>query len=165
MRLHELFEAPFTPPGLSYIVNNPQQEPQTQPAINPNSSIGTAPAPPTTVTSPQKTPQTMPNAASPTMNTAQTGSNAVSAAGNNNTGNPAGIAAANQQLTKGAPINLPLGPNKQQTPMKVTDVSNQNTMGGNQKMVTVGNSQNPTAPQQTYPASDLANIIANKGNA
>ena len=155
MRLHELFEAPFTPPGMSFIVNNPEQEPQKQPAVNPNSSIGTNPAPPTTITTPPKTPQVVPGTTPPTINTAQTGSNAQ---------NAAGVQAAGQQLSKGSTINLPMGPNKQPTQMKVTDVSNNNAMGNNQKMVTVGNTQNPNAPQQTYNANDLANAVANKGN-
>ena len=154
MHLYELFESPFTPLGLSYIVNNPSAEPQAQPAINQNASIGTAPAPPTTVTSPQKTPQVVPGSAQPTINTAQSVSNPA---------NATAVATANQQLTKGSPINLPLGPNKQPTAMKVTDISTNNALGNNQKMVTVGNPQKPNDPQQTYKFDDLANAVSNNG--
>jgi len=152
MRLHELFEAPFTQPGTTFIINDPN-DPQKQPAINTGRSIGTAPAPPTTITSPTA-PNQIPQSASPTVNTAQTGSN---------TANTAALAAASQQLTKGAPINLPMGPAKQPTQMKVTNVGN-NSLGTNQKMVTVADPKNPNAPQQTYKFDDLANMITNKGN-
>ena len=150
MRLHELFEAPFTQPGTTFIVNDPQ-DPQMQPAINPGRSIGTATAPPTTITtpaSPAKSTQ-VPASAIPTINSAQTGSN---------TANAAALSAASQQLTKGSPITLPLGPNKQPTPMKVTNTDN------NQKTVTIANQQTPNAPQQTYKADDLQKMIANKEN-
>jgi hypothetical protein len=151
MRLHELFEAPFTQPGTTFIVNEPN-DPQKQPAINTGRSIGTASAPPTTITSPNA-PNQIPQSASPTINTAQNGSN---------TANTAALAAASQQLTKGAPINLPMGPAKQPTQMKVADVSQNNATQG--KTVTVADLKNPNAPQQTYNFDDMANMVANKGN-
>lgn len=150
MRLHELFEAPFTQPGTTFIVNDPNNQTQDQPAVNTGRSIGTASAPPATITKPGTNPQS----AVPTINTAQNGSN---------TANAASLAAASQQLTKGAPINLPLGPAKQPTAMKVTNVDN-NSLGSNQKMVTLLNPQKPNDPQQTYKFNDLANLVANKGN-
>lgn len=151
MRLHELFEAPFTQPGTTFILNNPD-DPQKQPAVNTGRSIGTAPAPPTTITSPTA-PNQIPQSASPTINTAQNGSN---------TANTAAITAASQQLTKGAPINLPLGPAKQPTNMKVTNISQNDA--GQGRTVTVANPQRPNDPSQTYKYDDLANAVANKGN-
>ena len=151
MRLHELFEAPFTQPGTTFIVNDPK-DPQMQPAVNTGRSIGTSPAPPTTITSPTA-PNQVPASAQPTTNSAQTGSN---------TANAAAVTAASQQLTKGAPINLPLGPAKQPTNMKITNVSQNDAKNG--KTVTISNPQKPNDPEQTYKYDDLANIVANKGN-
>ena len=150
MRIYELFEAPFTQPGTTFIVNDPNNQTQDQPAVNTGSAIGTAAAPPTTITKPGQIPQT----AAPTVNAAQTTSTQA---------NTAATLAAKQQLTRGAAINLPLGPSKQATPMKVTDVEDNNPVT-KQKMVTISNPQQPNQPQQTYTADDLAKVLANQQN-
>ena len=150
MRIWELFETPFTQPGTTFIVNDPNNQTQDQPAVNTGSAIGTAKTPPTTITKPGQVPQT----ASPTVNTAQT---------NSSPENTAATLAAKQQLTKGASLNLPLGPSKMPTAMKVTDVEANNPVT-KQKMVTVSNPQQPNQPQQTYTADDLAKVIANQQN-
>jgi hypothetical protein len=147
MRLYELFESPFTQPGSTFIVNDPNNQTQSQPAVNQNRSIGTAPAPPATLTPPGQVPQS----SAPTINTAQTGSNTANI----------GAQAAGQQLTKGAAINLPLGPTRQQTQMKVTNVSQNDTSQG--RTVTVANPQKPNDPSQTYRFDDLANTIGGQG--
>ena len=149
MRLYELFESPFTQPGTTFIVNDPNLDPQKQPAVNTGRSIGTAAAPPSTITAPGQVPQS----ATPTINTAQTGSN---------TANAASLASASQQLTKGAPINLPLGPSRQPTAMKISDVSQNDAAKG--QTVTVTNPQKPNDPALTYNRKDLENMVANKGN-
>lgn len=66
----------------------------------------------------------------------------------------------NQKLSKGSTINLPVGPSKQPTLLKITNVStNDNLIKG--KTVTVANPQNPNGPEQTYKFDDLATMITN----
>ena len=150
MRLHELFEDPFTIPGVSYVLNDPQDTP----AAGQNGvTTQTANTAPNTSSGIQPQGAVQAGGAIPPM----------SSAGGSNTSNIAASAMANQQLSKGSSITIPIGPAKQPQQMKVTNVDQHNPMVKG-KTVTIGNPLKPNQPEQTYKFDDLANSILNKGN-
>ena len=65
----------------------------------------------------------------------------------------------NQKLAKGSTITAPVGPNKLQTQLKVSNVGTDKD-----KSVTLTNPRTPGAPGQTYTYADLARYIANTEN-
>ena len=149
MRLHELFEDPFTIPGISYVLNDPQDTPAAG-----QNGVTTQ----TANTAPNMSSGIQPQGA------VQAGGAvpAMSSAGGSNTSNLAASAMVNQQLSKGSSITIPIGPAKQPQQMQITNV-NPNDPITKQKMVTIVNKQKPNQPEQTYKFDDLANVIKNKG--
>ncbi|VVC05055.1 Uncharacterised protein [uncultured archaeon] len=64
----------------------------------------------------------------------------------------------NQVFSKGATLNVPLGPMRQPVPMKITNVSN-NDLLAKDKTITLTNPLHMDRPSQTYRQSDLAAIM------
>jgi hypothetical protein len=139
MRLYELFEDPFTPAGMTYTINDKQDEPAAGQG-NANVASGFT---------------TNANVASNT--------NTNSGIGSGNTTNSTISPNASQMLSKGSSVTLPMGPSKQPTQLKVTNISNDNS-NNSEKMVTVSDPNKPDQPSQTYKFKDLAAILGNKGN-
>lgn len=147
MRLYELFESPFTPPGISYVVNDPQDAPKPGQNMDPNTSGAILNT----------------NANNQSYGASFSGESPANIAITANSAvNQTAITAAKQQLTKGAPINLQVGPAKQPNAMTVTNVSHNDAINKGET-ITIGDKQHPERPEQTYPADYLANIIANRG--
>lgn len=144
MRLYELFEDPFTPPGISYVLNDPQDEPAAGKGYAQNMSQN----------------QAGPNDNQPQSQVRPYGPmGGMSSSGGSNTGNttPVGNAVARQVLSKGSPIVLPVGPTNTPTNMKISNVSQNDSSKG--KTVTLTNPQKPNDPAQTYKYDDLAKIV------
>jgi hypothetical protein len=136
MRLSDLFEAPFTPPGISYVLNDPQN----------NAAVG----------------QNTANAVAQTSNVAPingsipaTTTGVAPSPNGPQQPNPAAMGLAQQQFQKGSIQSIKMGPNSVPQPMKVTDTSNNNSMVKG-PTVTLGNPNNKNQPEQTYPLSTFA---------
>ena len=137
MRLYEFLEDAFTPPGITYTLNN---DPQTAAAVSPNADIGAS--------------QTA-NVA-PINGTVQTPVNGGPQ--QPNMPNPAAMNLAKQQLQIGANRMLRVGPGNQggaEQPFTVTGISNNNSAIKGQEAVTLANKNHPNQPQVTYPLSAL----------
>jgi hypothetical protein len=147
MRLHELFESPFTQPGILPVLNVPQTAPavgQNVPAVGQNSAnITVQPGTVAPITSQPGTPT--PNVASTPGTLAQP----------NTTATPPDPAAIARQYPINSIQKLPIGQGSVERPMRVTAVADNNTAIKGQKAVTFADPNNPNAPQQTYPASVL----------
>jgi hypothetical protein len=152
MRLHELFEDPFTIPGISYVLNDPQDVG----AAGQNSGNTATPAVinKSYQQSQAKTAPIGPGAAPSASSLGAAPPTTAPAPGPE-------LANAQQQLAKGASITVPVGPAKQPIHMKITNVSNNDATKG--KTVTVADPQKPNQPEQTYSTDDLAAMIANRG--
>lgn len=152
MRLHELFESPFAVPGVNYVLNDPQDHP----AAGQGGANTAATANDAVRTNSDQQPQTQTNAFG-----ANGGMSTAGGSPQNANTNPVSNAAVTQQISKGAPITMPLGPSKQPTQMKITNVTN-DTSNSSGKMVTIKNMQQQNQPEQTYPIDQLEKLISQK---